>query len=269
MRERFLWRKSILIPVVSKEKISYTPDELENILTASIVLCVKDSIEKNNGEICATLSGGLDSSLCLGLARKIIGSNGVIHTFTTGGSVQHPDIQFARKISNFFGTIHHELIPTEAEKEEAEKEFYSYWGDEHLSLGGLAVFLTYKNISQHGFRFVISHDGIDELLGGYWDHRKYDEEGEKIKVFEKLWATIDKDHLLPLERKASKFGVEVILPYLEKRVVEYISKIPVGERTSRETSKMPLRLIAKKYLPADVIERRKLGFCSSLEKIEQ
>jgi asparagine synthetase B (glutamine-hydrolysing) len=48
--------------------------------------------------------------------------------------------------------------------------------------------------------------------------------------------------------------------------VKYISGIPVHERTSHDESKIPLRNIARKYLPPEIIERQKIGFCSGLDK---
>lgn len=266
MKELSNWRDSILIPVISNKTIQWNPDELESILLKSIDLSVEKCLSDNNGEICTTLSGGLDSSLCISIVRKIVGPKTAIHTFTTGGSEQHPDIQFARKISSLFSTHHHELIPCHEEIGLAKKEMFSLWKNEPQKLGNVAVFLTYKNIAKYGFRCVIAHDGIDELLGGYWEHRKHVDEKEKIKAFQALWDDLKENHLVPLERKALHFGISVIFPYLQTELVKYISKIQIDERTSHEISKIPLKKIAGKYLPDEVIKREKRGFCDVLEK---
>lgn len=258
------WRRSILLPVI--DEVGYWDCfGLEAVLTVAIRVCVCENQRLNGGAICLTLSGGLDSSFCLAVIRELLGPEVPIHTFTIGGSLVHPDILHARLVAARFGTIHHERVPGAAEIEEAKGTLYSRWADEPHNLGNVGVYLIYQTIARHGFRSVIAHDGIDELLGGYWEHRQYEDEDEKAKVFRDFWARLEMEHLILLERKASSFGIQVLLPYLELSVVEYISRIPLSARTSREVSKIPLRAIARKYLPIEIIERQKKGFCGALD----
>jgi len=72
------------------------------------------------------------------------------------------------------------------------------------------------------------------------------------------------EHLKPLQRDADHFRIKLLLPYLQLPVINYIAGIPVDQRTSRKISKIPLRNIARKYLPSDIIERKKKGFCDGL-----
>jgi asparagine synthetase B (glutamine-hydrolysing) len=259
------WRSTIELPVISSKSSSWTLEEMEHVLRLAIETCTFYCLRNNNNRICTTLSGGLDSSLCLALIRTIVGPEIEIHTFTTGGSVNHPDVMAAQKVSRLFGTIHHQFIPKSEQVLEAKQLVMKIWPDEPKSLGNVGVFLTYCFIENEKFRAVIAHDGIDELLGGYWDHRKPLDEAEKIKAFESFWAKLEEDHLLLLERKAHYLGLEVLLPYLQQEVVAYISQIPVNDRTTRQTSKIPLRKIAEKYLPEEIIDRPKVGFCSVLD----
>lgn len=265
MKKITSWRSAIKLPVISSKTQACNPEELEEILKVAIGICASHCQQKNNQRICTTLSGGLDSSLCLAIIRSLVGSTVAIHTFTTGSGINHPDVQAARIVSKKFDTIHHELIPTEQEIEQARKKVFSTWMDEPNPLAPVGVFLTYDQIAKNGFKVVIAHDGIDELLGGYWEHRQPKNEPEKVKAFENFWSKLEKDHLLLLTRKAQYLGIEVIFPYLQQQVVEYISTIPVNERTTRQSSKIPLRKIAEKYLPREIIERKKIGFCSVLD----
>ncbi len=260
------WRQAILMPVLAKAlNKAWELNALEKILTKSIAQCV-DACLKNYGQICTTLSGGLDSSLCLAKIREIVGYETPIYTFTIAGSKKYPDLEYARIVANKFGTIHHEHIPAPNDIEEAKRSLGAMWPDEPYRPGNAAVFLIYKYISQRGFKCVIAHDGIDELLGGYWEHRQRQSPEEKIRAFEKFWGLLEKDHLLLLERKANYFGVEVLLPYLQQEIVEYVSRIPLDDRTSFKESKIPLRTIGRKYLPQEIIARRKRGFCGALDK---
>ncbi|MFA5985994.1 MAG: asparagine synthase C-terminal domain-containing protein [Parcubacteria group bacterium] len=259
------WKDVIALPVVgTRSKWGY--GKLEEVLTEAILWCAVKCLRNNDGIICTTLSGGLDSSFCLAIMRELLGYHIPIHTFTTGGSEKTPDIQFARIVSQRFKTIHHELIPNQQEIKKAQEQLRFIWKDDPCSLGDVAVFLTYEHISQYGFVNVITHDGIDELLGGYWEHRRHEDGQKKTRAFQSLWKRLEKEHLIPLERKARHFSTLVILPYLQKNVVTYITKIPLESRTTFDESKIPLRTIAKKYLPEEIIKREKKGFCSALEE---
>jgi len=267
MDELKFWEDVIKLPIIADRTKKWSPSMLERVLTDYIIRCSVECFILNNDTLCTTLSGGLDSSFCLAKLRKAVGPNNEIHSFTIGTNEDHLDIKFARMVSQEFDTIHHEIIPSKKEIHEAQEEILRLWEDEVLWPGDVAVFLTYKSIAQNGFKAVIAHDGIDELLGGYWEHRRYDEDKRKKKeVFEDFWSRIESEHLLPLEKKARHFGVKVILPYLQAGIVKYISKIPLNSRSNFIESKIPLRLIAKNYLPDEIIRRSKKGFCGALER---
>lgn len=261
------WREVINLPIIDKENRGWSLRKLEAIFFHSVKICTDQCLKDNNGEIHTTLSGGLDSSFCLALIRKITGPDCPIHTYTIGGTEKNPDIIFARKVSKIFSSIHHELIPSTQEIEKARSVFRSlfkngYRADIYRS-GDLGVFLICQFIIElNNCRPIslISHDGIDELLGGYWGHRRAEEKTDKIKAFEDYWTCLKDDHLWPLENTASYFGISVIFPYLQERVVKYIIRIPVEERTSHDRSKISLRDIAEQYLPSEVIKRKKIGF---------
>ncbi|MCX6764894.1 MAG: asparagine synthase-related protein [Candidatus Nealsonbacteria bacterium] len=261
------WREVINMPIIDRENHRWSLRKLEAILFHSVKTCARQCLKDNNGEIHTTLSGGLDSSFCLALIRKITGPDCSIYTYTIGGSERNPDIIFARKVSKVFNSIHYELIPKIQEIRKARRVFRDLFKNNYKTdiyrSGDLGVFLICQFITGlNNYRPIslISHDGIDELLGGYWDHRGAKEKTDKIKAFEDYWSHLKGNHLRPLENTASHFGISVIFPYLQKRVVEYITRIPVEERTSHDRSKIPLRDIAKEYLPSEVIKRKKLGF---------
>lgn len=262
------WRDAIQMPIIAPRPKGWKLDleEMEKVLTKSICFCAKTCLEKNKGRIALTLSGGIDSSFCLWAIRKNFPLS-LIKTFTIGESESHPDILFAREIAKICMTEHLEFIPTKDQIKKAKNAVASFWPKEQEKLGSVAVFMTYRLMAENGIVSAISHDGIDEQLGGYWDHRKYDNPKEKKRAFVRLWDRLEADHLLPLENKSKHFGIEVILPYIQKNVVSYISNIPINKRTSHEVSKIPLRIIASKYLPRGIIERPKKGFCDALNKV--
>ena len=190
-----------------------------------------------------------------------------IYTFTIGQTENHPDIQHAKMVTKSFSVNHFILIPdkhrTERAKERLKNELSSLGED----IGTLGVFMLYEFLKEYNVKMVIAHDGIDELMGGYWIHRQDAPNEEKMEAaFRNLWGQLKEKHLIPLETIAQYFGIRVIFPYLQKDVVECISRIPVLERTGHEVSKIPLRRLAEKYLPREIIERPKIGFCDALKK---
>jgi len=266
------WQEAVGLPVISRKKsFQWNLDELEEKLRSSIKKCGLECLSANNGKILTALSGGLDSSLCLALIREEFGYKIPIESFTIGESEKFPDIQHARIVAKKFQTIHHELIPSKTEIEGAKltkKIVPALFQGESGKLEGIGVFLLIQFIwalMQDKPTTVIFHDGIDELMGGYWEHRKHPSKNKTEKAFKELWNQLEGRHLTPLTRKTSCHRITPIFPYLQREVVEYISKIPVEERTSREESKIPLRRIAQKYLPEEIIRRPKIGFCDALK----
>lgn len=262
------WESAILLSILAKPRIECNLVELEKLFYESICLVSKNCFEINGGKLSATLSGGVDSTFCLAMIRRFFGDSVEIHTHTVGISKNHPDIHFARMASKKFKSIHHELIPSEKKIQDVKKLLAAHFPHRQNTLGDVAVFIAYEMIKKNGFKANIAHDGIDEILGGYWDHRKYDDWEnwkKKLEAFQEFWKNLGENHLDPLLEKAVYQGIKVFFPYLDFNLVNYLTRIPLDQRTTREVSKIPLREIAKKYLPVEIIERKKIGFCSALD----
>jgi len=269
------WRDIIKLPVLDKES-GWDVQELENILRECIQRITDQNLKDNDGQIYTTLSGGVDSSLCLAIIAELLPSNTPIHTYTVGSSKNHPDILYARIVSDLYNTTHHEIIANCDIEQEAATEFRTFYGDSDttnrkIEQGDINVWITYREIAKGGAVSVIAHDGIDEQLGGYWLHRKAVSQGKKQleKIFKDYWQRLSPEHLEPLEQTAHYFGIEILLPYLQEPLVRYISKIPLLHRTSFKSGKLPLKAIARKYFNQEfrlktIPDRKKLGFISAL-----
>lgn len=73
------------------------------------------------------------------------------------------------------------------------------------------------------------------------------------------------DHNLNYTDKMSMSqGIEVRVPYLDKDLVEFSTRLPVEYKLHGTTTKYILRKLAEKYLPHDVIYRPKTGFGAPL-----
>jgi len=256
-----LIKEANIAPIEENEKWSL--NEIENQLQEIFKLNGEKSLEVNNGTIFTTLSGGLDSTLAVALLRKNFPDAKIV-TFTMGGDEEHPDVKFARQASEKFDTESVEIIPDKNEIQEVleqyKKEFPENDLEKAVKTGDFDVYLLFKNISKLNPKVLLSYDGIDELMGGYWNHRKDNTVEEKRKIFNDYWQKVIPEHLMPLIKTSEAFNVELLFPYLDEKLIKLISEIPVNERASDKIGKKPLREIAKNLdVPEGIITRQKRG----------
>ena len=251
--------------IVEKENPEWKIEELENILAGSVKKCLS-GIEKE--DIAISLSGGLDSSLLTALAKKNFPDTKII-TLTLGAK-GNPDFLFAKKVAEILKTDHHEYIPSQEEINKAKAEM----AEKGLLPQHLVESLTYGFANSLGIKKIISAEGGDELFGGYWWHQKsrprYAEKYGKSQkeAFEKSWSEILYGHLLDYQKSSQAYGIELRFPFLQREGIEYVSHIPLEDRCTlskerhpdQKERKKPERSIALKYLPEEIVYRKKRGF---------
>jgi len=253
-------REVLAFPIVQDDCFQWNVDELFRLLVAAHTVSAKQGIIKNCGTVHVCLSGGLDSSTSIGLmvCGGIRPEQIFAHTISI--SHHHADAVFAKKVAHHFGVACELIVPSTSDVDSMREHLYSSLG--RVTLGEVGTHLLYAELAKANVKSVIAHDGIDELLGGYWDHRSSQ---TPRFTFEHFWARLNQDHLVPLQHASEMHGVEIEFPYLQKDVVEYITRIPFTNRTSRHESKIPLRQIARLVgVPVEVIMRQKIGFCDAL-----
>ncbi|MCJ7804392.1 asparagine synthase C-terminal domain-containing protein [Patescibacteria group bacterium] len=262
--------------VSEKENKNWSLSRLENLLSSSFKEAGQQALKDNQGVIYTTLSGGLDSTLALAFLRKNFGWETKIITFTMGENEKHLDIKYARLASKRFKTEHYEIIPTIDEKRVSLEEFKKERPEEDLgkaiSMGSFAVFLLFKKIRAivgSQAKTIIVHDGIDELMGGYFKHRQRElKENERKENFRSFWQELKPKHLNGIIKNSQCFDFNLLFPYLEEKLIKYITQIPIEERVDivNEIGKVPMRGIARKLgVPKGIISRRKRGAQAMLE----
>lgn len=150
-------------------QMDFTPDNTIDELTANKIVreALMESIQSHflsDVPVGIFLSGGIDSSAILALARQTQTTN--ISTY----SIAFEESQFdegsvARKTAQYFETDHHEEIITAAS---AKILFSQYLKSlDQPSVDGLNTFSVSKLASQDNKKVVLSGLGGDELFAGY------------------------------------------------------------------------------------------------------
>jgi len=110
------------------------------------------------------LSGGLDSSLIAALACR----HKPVETFTMGfGQSEIDERPFARTVSRFIGSDHHELEITPEEITHDLESNVAHFDDLFADWGMISTRLLYQKCRDQGIKVVIVGEGADELFGGY------------------------------------------------------------------------------------------------------
>src|SRR5207244_4092041 len=73
------------------------------------------------------------------------------------------------------------------------------------------------------------------------------------------------DHLLvKVDRATMAYSLEARVPYLDHRFVEFVARLDPRLKQKGDARKYLLKKLAEKYLPRDIVHRRKQGFVMPL-----
>ncbi|MBI1970845.1 asparagine synthase (glutamine-hydrolyzing) [Candidatus Woesearchaeota archaeon] len=114
----------------------------------------------------AYLSGGMDSSTVVGMMSQLVGEP--IKTYTVGFNEPWDELEDARRISEHFGTDHHELV---VESKDMEKEYpKAIW---HMDMPQRNIIPTIMVSRLAKKKVTVMQNGLggDELFAGYRRHK--------------------------------------------------------------------------------------------------
>ena len=224
----------------------------------------------------ALLSGGLDSSLVTAIICKLSTSENTqtktrLNTYSIGlaGSV---DLFWAKRVSEFLGTTHHEVCVSEADFldaiEATIEQTESY--DTTTIRASVGNYLVSKYISETTNDVVIyCGDMSDEIFGSYRGFCNASLDSEFEVENERMVSDVRFFDLLRSDKSISGCGLEARVPFADKAFLEYVMRIaPKHKRfnTGSYIEKSILRCAfdaldeSQAILPSDVLWRRKEAF---------
>ncbi len=117
----------------------------------------------------ALLSGGVDSSLVVGLMSRQMGQK--LKTFTVGFSESAFDeSSHAAEVARLFETEHHNLHLTAPSVMEVLEKLVVHFGEPFADSSAIPTYLVSQLARQH-VTMALSGDGGDEVFGGYKSYR--------------------------------------------------------------------------------------------------
>jgi len=167
VKQRSFWNPNI--SEARSQNISEVIPKLKKILNESISRHMISDVP-----IGAFLSGGLDTSTVVGLMSKI--SAKPVQTFTLGFSEPTDEIEDAKKVSEHFGTEHHDMILDPAQ---LIKELPNLiWHGEAPKINLYPYFIS--KLAKKHVKVVLSGLGGDELFAGYIYRYKHIQRAESL-----------------------------------------------------------------------------------------
>lgn len=217
------------------------------------------------------LSGGLDSSLICAILVSLIGKDNV-RTYSIGmeGST---DLHYAKKVANYLGTKHTEVLFTPEEGFNIIPEVIQILASYDITTirASVGMYLISKYIAKNtSDKVIFSGEGSDELLQGYLYFHKAPcpiaGEWESLRLIKNL----HRYDVLRSDRCISSCGLEPRVPFLDKDFVNTTLSLQQEDKIPQQGfEKYILRKAFVGFLPEEVLWRRKEGFSDGVSSMNK
>ena len=147
----------------------------------------------------------------------------------------------------------------------------------YLQMAELPLEKRYKGISSHDssikealyrddFKAVVQsgNSDLNSFIHGLFRHSQNWDPLSRMLYFDTNTWLVD-DLLIKADRMSMATSIELRVPFLDHRLVEYAATVPSQYKLHGGTSKYILKNILKSRLPKTIINRKKMGFPTPLE----
>jgi len=210
----------------------------------------------------AFLSGGLDSSIIVALARPHVDE---LHTFSVGIEGSR-DLEAARTVARHLDTLHHEHIlrPREIAAHLHEILFHLESFDQDLVRSAIPCYFTAR-LASHVVKVILTGEGADELFAGYGYYREYDDSMLLRQELRRSVQSLHDINLQRVDRMTMAHSVEGRVPFLDLEMIELAQTIPPKLKLKNTGGQQPvekwvLRKACEDLLPAEIVWRDKEQF---------
>jgi asparagine synthase (glutamine-hydrolysing) len=247
----------------------FSDDDLETVCD-KIHDYLIDGVKKRmdaDAKIGYLLSGGLDSSLVCAIAQKL--EDKPILTYSIGMEKDAIDLKYARKVADYIGSRHTEVIITKEDVIEALPEvirILESW-DITTIRASIGMYLLCKKIKETGdVKVLLTGEISDELFGyKYTDFAPNADEFQKEA--EKRIRELYMYDVLRADRCISANSLEARVPFGDLKFVRYVMSIdPELKLNKYNMGKYLLRHAFEKdrILPEEILFRDKAAFSDAV-----
>ena len=251
------------------DKLNYMTDVelVQNLVRDRFTQAVKKRLCADR-PIGFLLSGGLDSSLVVAIATKILGPEKIV-CFSVGmeGS---PDIEASKKVVQYLGIKQHHIIPFTVQKgldslTDVIRTIETY--DITTIRASTPQYIMAKYINENtDIKVILSGEGSDEIHGSYKYMRFAPTEDEFHDETIRLLSELYYFDNLRTDRTMAGYGLEVRVPFLDHEYVKLVANIHPKLLMYREDyiEKKIIRDSFKGLLPEEILYRPKEAFSDAV-----
>jgi asparagine synthase (glutamine-hydrolysing) len=256
--------------------------DLKYKLESSIKLQLEDLLNENSPEFGVLLSGGLDSSLVSSIVSKL--TNKKIKTFSIGMSPNSTDLIASRKVAKFLDTDHYEFYFTAEEGIKSIRDviWYTETYDTTTIRASTAMYLLTKKIKQKfpNIKVLFSGELSDEMMSYLYGGNAPSEKEFQMETI-KLVSDVHIFDCLRANKTCMANSIEVRVPFTDPGFVRYMLRMPTrykifGKLNNYKTMEKQILRDSfnmsddkgKKYLPKDILYRRKEAFSDGVSNHE-
>jgi asparagine synthase (glutamine-hydrolysing) len=103
----------------------------------------------------------------------------------------------------------------------------------------------------------------EETIYSHFDCDNADDLVDKM-LFTDTMIRLPDHSVMILDRTTMAHGLEARSPFLDHKLVEYVARIPASFKVHGRTRRYIQTRLAERYLPATILQRKKIGFSSAL-----
>jgi asparagine synthase (glutamine-hydrolysing) len=249
-------------------------------INSSVTACISRRLNADV-PIGFLLSGGVDSSLVCAISSKILNGLGIeedktqIRTFCCGME-GGTDFEYARKVADYIGSNHTEVVFTMEEALAAINSviYTTETWDTTTIRASVGQYLISSYISQStDIKVLLVGEGPDEVCSSYLFNWYAPSPEDLHYAAVEYVSNIHKYDVRRVDRCSAMWGLEARVPYLDPEFIEAYWKIPAILRDPKTNSmeKYMLRAAFKedRLLPDDVLFRRKEAFSDGISSTKR
>jgi asparagine synthase (glutamine-hydrolysing) len=228
--------------------------------------------------VAALLSGGLDSSLIASLVAKELRYAGAppLKTFSIGMAGSQ-DLFYAKKVAEWIGSDHHEIVMTPAQFINAIPEVIRVTEtfDTTTIRASVGNWLVAREVARRcDSKVVFNGDGSDEVFGSYLYFNNAPHDVAYEEEVTRLLSQIHLYDVLRSDRCISSNGLEPRTPFLDKQFVAVARSIATEWLRPIKGTKPEKWILRRAFddgvtLPHEVLWRRKEAFSDGVSSQEK